>query len=422
MIKQNVMKPEFGQKQIYITLILSVIFGATSLVDLGNADFPLSPTVSKLRYLLVGMGFILLCLMNYLDNRKGNISWGFNNQTSPLLWIWLLFCFALVVSATVNQDVLNIRDSYWLLLGVPIIFFRVLPKLMADHANQIVSLSLVLGHLPYLLSSWWQFPPYSYVEDVSFYRGVYANSNQMGFSCVVISVGMFILMVGLILTKKPIYYTLVIGALLLGNLVTICYAYARTSLITFLFLLGICLFIVFQKRPKSFKKVAFVIAFLFSILLYQIDRFIHFIFYNLGLNFAEITGKKSASLSGRDTIWLKTWQDWNFFGHGTGYHIDRFGLGAHNTIVTILGNNGLIASYISLFLVVASLIFTYKYFKNNFVSNYYAIGPWLITVCFWTLSIGEDMFGSLGKGITLAYFTSLGVVMNKSKNEKATAT
>lgn len=418
MIKQNVMKNEFGQKQIYITLILSVIFGATSLVDLGNADFPLSPTVSKLRYFLVGMGFILLCLMNYLDNRKGNISWGFNNQASPLLWIWLLFCFALVISSTIHQELISIRDSYWLLLGVPFIFFRVLPKLMADQANQIVSLSLVLGHLPYLLTSWWRFPPYSYVEEVSFYRGVYANSNQMGFSCVVISVGLFILMVGSILTKKPSYYTLVIAALLLVNLVTICYAYARTSLITFLLLSGICLFFVSKKRPKSFKKVAFVIAFLFSLLLYQIDQFIHFLFYDLELNFAEITGKKSASLSGRDAIWLKTWQDWNFFGHGIGYHEDRFGLGAHNTIVTILGNNGLIAAYVSLFFVVASFFFTYKYFKSNFISNYYAIGPWLITVCFWTLSIGEDMFGSLGKGITLAYFASLGVVMNKAINGK----
>ena len=410
------MKHEFGRKQIYLTLILSVIFGATSLVDLGTPANPLNPIVLKLRYLLVGTGFILLFLMKHQEDRQGNTFWSFDSKTSPLLWSWLLLCFALVVSATVKNDALSLRDSYWLLLGVPIIFFRVLPRLMEDYGSRIVPLSLVLGHLPYLLVSLVRFPPYSFPEN--FYRGVYANSNQLGFSCVVITLGTLILMIGSIMNKKPVYYSVILGALLLTSLVTICYAYSRTSLITFLFLSGICLFIFFQKRPKGFVQITFVLACLFSLLLHQIDRFILFIFYDLQLNLAEITGKKSNSLSGRDTIWLETIQDWKFFGHGHGYHEERFGLGAHNSVMTILGNHGLIAAYLSLLFILGSLICTYIYFKRNFANNYYAVAPWLVTVCFWTLSMGEDMFGSLGKGITLGYFACLGIVMTKPKTEE----
>ena len=409
------MKHEFGIKQLYITIILSVIFGATSLVDLGTPKNPLDPIVLKLRYLLVGTGFILLFLIKHIEDRQGNNFWSFDGKTSPLLWSWLIFCFTLVVSATVNNDVLLLRDSYWLLLGVPIVFFRVLPRVMKDNSGLIVPLALVLGHLPYLLISLVRFPPYLSTDN--FYRGVYANSNQLGFSCVVISIGTLILLIGSILDKKPVYYRLLLGALLLTNLVTICYAYSRASLISFTFLSIISSFIIFGKKPKSFAQIALVSSFLVSLLLHQTDRLIVFLSYDLGLDFAEITGKKGSSLSGRDTIWLETWQDWRFFGHGHSYHVERFGLGAHNSVVTILGNNGLIAAYSSLFVILASLIYTYIYFKKNFAKNCYAVTPWLITVGFWNLSIAEDMFGSLGKGITLAYFVSLGIVMTKPKAE-----
>ena len=118
-------------------------------------------------------------------------------------------------------------------------------------------------------------------------------------------------------------------------------------------------------------------------------------------------------LSGRDHIWVKTLDESTLLGHGSNYFLLKFGLGGHNTIIEVIGINGIIAGNLLIAFGIASFFYTYAYFKTYAKEDCAAIAPFLITVCFWFLSMAEAMFGSLGNAMTLAYMRSIGIVISK---------
>lgn len=104
---------------------------------------------------------------------------------------------------------------------------------------------------------------------------------------------------------------------------------------------------------------------------------------------------KSRDISaGRSDIWLTAWAERSFFGHGrmyfSGYKttinhtIVRFG--AHNTIVSILGQYGLMGAISYTLLFLFFLIITIKNYKKN--KSY---KPILLTLSFMALSLFEGM-------------------------------
>ena len=405
------MNLKITKQDIFVIILLAILFGGTTLTGLGSADSPVNPAILKLRHVMVFASLMLLILIKLFSQRNER-KWYFNNQTIPLVWSWILFCFSIIMSGFINTDIFYTKSGYWLMLGVPLIFFVTLPKLMQESANIIVAMSLIIGHLPYLFSSIWLYPPYTY--ELNFYRGIFSNSNQMGYVSVATASGLFILLIGALLTKKSNYYIFLLISLLIGTFILIYYAFARTSMITFFAMLLVCCLIVFSKNRQAFAKIAFVAAFAFSLILYELDKFSQFISYDLGINVLDIIQRKDYSMRGRETIWIKTIDEASFWGHGEGYHINLFNIGAHNTIIKFLGDCGLISACLLVVFAIISFRYAYSYFKTNFQNDPYAIAPLIITLCFWTLSMGEDMFGALGKGITLAYFVSIGIVMNKS--------
>ena len=118
-------------------------------------------------------------------------------------------------------------------------------------------------------------------------------------------------------------------------------------------------------------------------------------------------------LSGRDRIWGQTLDESDLLGHGSKYFQLNFGLGGHNTIIEVIGQNGIIAANLLVAFAIASFFYTYAYFKTYAKEDCAAIAPFLITVCFWFLSMAEGMFGSLGNAMTLAYMLSIGIVISK---------
>ena len=89
----------------------------------------------------------------------------------------------------------------------------------------------------------------------------------------------------------------------------------------------------------------------------------------------------------------------------------------------IIGVNGFIAGMLMVLFAVVSLFYAVMYFRKHCQEDCYAIAPLTFMICFWTLSMGEGMFGSLGNAMTLAYLLSIGVIMTdlNTVNNKVTA-
>jgi hypothetical protein len=121
---------------------------------------------------------------------------------------------------------------------------------------------------------------------------------------------------------------------------------------------------------------------------------------------------KGDVFSKRDEIWEKTLDDMRLWGNGSTYFSESVGISSHNSIMHIIGENGPVAALLMiLFAGIAAAIALRQAFIRRRRKVFDAL-PALIATCFWTMSAGEAMFGSLGTGITLAYLLSVGIAIN----------
>jgi hypothetical protein len=110
----------------------------------------------------------------------------------------------------------------------------------------------------------------------------------------------------------------------------------------------------FVKKSQAVKKmIAIASVAVTAVLLFggeQIEA-MHNIFNN---NFEAKEG-----LSGRDQIWGSTLDESDLLGHGSNYFTLKFGLGGHNTIIEVIGLNGIIAGNLLIAFGLASFFSTY---------------------------------------------------------------
>jgi O-antigen ligase len=392
---------QLRNRRILIVVLLAILFGGASLTNLGTLEDPLDPSISILRFLMIGTSLIgLLTLSGY---NKWNIPlWNIPLKPLSLSFLWAAFAFAVFLSGFVNNEMTAQRDGFWLLIAVPMIFFNALPKLMHKSANILITLGLLLGVSPYILISFFLHPIWQ--SDSKIYSGIFPNSNQLGFTTAAMSSGVFILAIGFLFRKKSMTEILIVNLSLLICLITILVSNARTAIITFSCMSLFLIWKLFQK-PKNFF-IAFFIGLIIAIFAFTLNAQNPWFFERI----AEVQEKDS--LSGRNDIWSKTIIDMTLLGNGEKYFETNFGLGAHNTVIHVLGVNGLIACLFMVLFAIISFIYAWLYFQKNCRSDCYAIAPLVFMTCFWLLSMGEGMFGSLGNAMTIAYMLSIGVVMS----------
>lgn len=397
---------KFGSRQILMVISLSILFGSSSLINLGNAEFPIDPMILRLRYFIVGIDLIFFLVMARFDMRD------ISTKPIPLFLFWSLFTLVSVISGIANNDSTSVRDGLWLMLAVPLIFFTIIPRLMDKNANFIISLSLFLGLFPYIFMSLLLNPLSQ--SNSNIYSGVFPNSNQLGFTCAAMASGVLILLIGS-LYKTPNIWYLPFLFLWLFSLMMILVANARTSLIAFAAMSLILLLKLLQKPQLLIGIIMSLITVISLVIISSSGE------QTQGI-LEQITNiQKKEALSGREEIWSKTINDMSLLGYGTNYFELNFGLGGHNSIIIALGSNGLIAAYFMIGFMVASFYYSYEYFRKYDRQDPYACGPLVITTGFWFLGMGEGMFGSLGNAMTIAYMLSIGVIIvkaNPSTNQR----
>jgi O-antigen ligase len=357
----------------------------------------MDPIVSVIRFIMIGVSLFGLLILS------GAGMWNIYVKPLPLNAVWLAFSLIVLLSGIANTQATVIRDGFWFIVVVPVVFFNALPKLMGKSANILITLGLLLGTSPYIILSLILNPVWQ--SESRIYSGIFPNANQLGFTTAVISAGVFILAIGILFSKKSSWEIFLVNTSLIMCFLILLISNARTSLIAFLCMSALMIWKLMQK-PKNV-----LITFIASIII----GFISFLFSAQNPWFLERVAEiqsKDQGLSGRNDIWFQTISDMELLGRGDTYFNDNFGLGAHNTIIHILGVNGILAVILIVLFTMMTFYYACAYFKKNSKQDPYAIAPLLYMTCFWVLSMGEGMFGSLGNAMTLAYLISIGVIIS----------
>jgi hypothetical protein len=385
-------------------LLLALLCGGASLLMIrqGAGD----TLIVRGRLLLVAAS--LLGLLGLAAFRLG--SWRLPRPLLAPFWFWMGFAYAVVIGSLFKSSVDLFVDGLWFLVCVPLIFFMALPSLLEEQADMLLALALCLGHLPYLLASLLLEPigaHLAYSFGLS-YRGIFYHFNGLGGTSVVVAVGGFVLLRAALLKPQRRYQVaavLLVGLLLLC-LVLILVSTSRTSLLSFLALAGLFVSVSGLGWPRLLALGGGGLVAAGGGLLLLGERANGL--WEALLRKMDASQSQGQLLSGREDIWGRVLQDATLFGHSSQYWSD--GPGLHSSFVHILAFHGIIAVLLMVGFALTSLWYAYRY-ALRFAHEPGGLAPLAIALCFWLLSLAEGVFGSLGRGITMAFLISVGVVI-----------
>jgi O-Antigen ligase len=387
-------------------MLMAMLMGGASIVALSSSGHPIDLIWFQVRYGLVGLPFVAFMAVALLRPIAST-----QNSISPLLWVWLGFGSVALLSGLVNENVKGLSDGAWFLIGVPSLFFYVLPRALGRSIESAIAWGLILGHLPYVICSLVQSPP-----TVFPYAGMFTNSNQLGVTMLTINCGLLIVLNKTLLERPTSVKLLKFGSLsgcILLCFMLILFSNSRTSLLGSLLGLGLAIYpaLSMLQNPRFLARLLLFGIGIMSITLLYFGSALLTLWKGVESGYTDKL-ESSDTFNGRGAIWQKTFEDTRMFGYGSNdYFVQNFDLGGHNSLIDILGQSGLIAFYLMIIIALMGLCSAYRYFRSQAGVNPYAIAPLLIGIMFWTVAMAESMFGSLGRGLTVAYLLSLGTML-----------
>ena len=380
----------------------SVILGVlVAIVSLNGLEPTMAEELNWLRHTMTVLYFGFLLIFYGLTFRKYSMqytTWGL-----LLVFTWVLFCVFTMIAHILHEEPLS--DDLWRLTIIPLVAFSGFPRAANKDANFILALGLVLGFAPYIIISLMWYPL------STFYQGVLNNPNSLALYCTVSATGIFILIRGALRERN--YFLLgLLGIAQLVVLVVIILTASRTSLLTFLTLLIVFIRTLFiAKNVKSIIEQIVIIILVAGYCMLPLGLIAsNFEDKDLFMKYGERTG--DYLLTGRDEIWKDTIEEASIFGHGNQYFFEQFNLVSHNNIIDVLGSQGILAAIaISCFLFF-SLICVNSYMIKCFHKDKYSFGPLMVSTCFIVLGMGENTLATVGNGLNIVYFFSIGVAMD----------
>lgn len=333
------------------TLLLALLFGAASLGTLGQDLVFMNRSLAHVRYLVIASSLIALLLINLLTRTNVRI-YKISSRSLVILLFWFTFGLMCVISAFSNGS--RLGASFWYLIGIPLVFFFMLPRLFGDRVDKAINIALIIGHLPYVIISILKFP-------VTYpYKGVFHNPNSMGVTCASIACGLFGLLSGTV-WRRPSIGQLAFCNILLGScFVFVLLSGSRTSLAGFLAMLLAFLWGLGTKERLRALATIIVTLLVFVGLGGLLGN--QFLRDTVAGIVEKATYKRSIGvpLSGREYIWRQTLDDVALLGHGPSYFGNTFGLGAHNSLIGIVGIYGPVAAILLLGFALAALYASFR--------------------------------------------------------------
>jgi O-antigen ligase len=379
-------------------LALAVGYGASSLPA---KVLPTDQGFLTLRYLLVGgsVCFLLSRAWQKVKNRSLSLS-------DPLCLAWCAFgCGSLLSGAFHDLD--TFLQGLWLLFGLPLFFFALLPRYLGNQTNLFTGLALA--------GAFTLFNAFSVIvePDLSYpYHGVWANSNYIGILAATQAAGLFGLLSAALDCRRWQLATTAVLGLLASSLAMILLSGSRTSFLSF----SACLMLFLMLRVRRNGPGILLNAALGGCGAVLVVCALGWQEPFMGLadgilNKQEKQGENV--LSGRDEIWKDTILNSCWLGHGSGYFPQRYGIGPHNVVIGMLGTYGILAVIFFVIFAVLSVWRAWQHAWRAPPDELCADAPLMVVAGYWVLAMGEAS-GALGGGLSLAFYTMVGVILNAS--------
>ena len=355
-----------------------------------------------IKYMIVISGsiyFLSIYIKNF-SGKDGKIIIPCKGKNLILLILWFFFSNFVILSQSFNGSLPIEGISY--LIFTPLVFFLVIPLVLYNSEETIMKASL-LSSFPYLIFSALYEPPVL----GSSYSGITYNPNSIGQISGQAAISSFCLFLVMLNEKRKSNFIIY----LLLFIISLRFSFLSNSRTVFLAILITCfftliLFIVTKRlRPKN---LLLPITFFFLIYFYKLRQYLQMGILSKFNRYIQ----RSNILSSRQNIWRQVLDGLTIFGHGPNYFSIYIGKGAHNSIIEIIGVNGIIAGIIIALIYIFSVLYGIKYAFDNKNKKFFHV-PFMVTTFFFVLSMAESMFGIIGKGITLIYFNILGIMIFK---------
>jgi len=396
----------FGFGNLLLILLLTgLIMVLSSVVDFSK---PLPP------WRLPAAGAIVGLILVMSGFRVGKIS----KQAMMVLFFWSGYATMSEVSAIINND--NITGELWQLLGVPLAIFFSIPHYAKRNGILFVAMAIVFGLAPFLVASLSMYPLRAN------YAGVYANPNAIGMMAVTWLAGLLILIRGH--TGSRSGNLAKAGFFLLSRLsvamalVVLVASSSRTSLVTagILILIFVWTLLLDVSRKKFW--ITLVVTGISLLLLFTLvttKTYQSQVFNEQLKKFESGLGP----ISGRELIWRNVIENASILGHGGTSLVRRVGEPAHNTYMEILDGRGLLGLLFRICFDIAAIALTYKLAVRRLREDRYAFGPFLVVTNYMVMGLSENVNGTLGSGIHMAFLLMIGMAINydqyheEAKNE-----
>jgi O-antigen ligase len=264
---------------------------------------------------------------------------------------------------------------------------------------------LLISHAAYIVVSLCLYP------DVQFlYKGIFGHPNETGMTAVVVAACSLAWIVERVRTGSLTGWARAgLGLLFGSSSVLVIVSGSRTSLLALIVTAGtaiiVCTRLLHRKRLFSMLAGGLGIFSVGTAVLPQLD-----FTEQIWLKHSQQV-MKGDILSKRTDIWMKVIDDMQILGNGSEYFPETVGISSHNSLMHIIGERGPIAAFFMACVAVLGLVRAWHHAVRDRGYSSFAAAPLLISVCFWVLSMGEGIFGSLGTGITVAYLLSIGIVV-----------
>jgi hypothetical protein len=384
----------------YFRYVLVLMFAGASLQHLDPAVPFLGQGQAPVRLACLGTALLLLIPA---AATIGAIA--ISRAGQALVSVWALFGAAVGVSCAVNNDSPEaLASCLWMMIGVPLVFFVILPNILMPGQDRILTDALFFSYLPLPLIS------LCLDRDLHFmYKGIFIHPNTLGvIGCILLTCLWTYVMAHTRQPKSQKRLFFLVGMMGLCFWV-IFVSGSRTSLLSAAVTSLSALFLMTGRRKKTLV-VAMVFAGGLAAVLLHMTQAGETIMEAL-VNKQFIQSMHGDALSGRTAIWTAALADREILGHGAGYFESVIGMSSHNSLMRVLGERGMVAAVLLACFGLLSIICSYRYATRAFKEDPYAAGPFLTVLSFWTLSFGEGLFSSFGTGITLALFLSVGMIV-----------
>ncbi|WP_203289110.1 O-antigen ligase family protein [Metabacillus sp. cB07] len=351
----------------------------TTFMFIGNlmTNYTINPNDIENKWIFT-FGFSIVFFYFVLSNKVR-----LNREKILILMLWELLIISLFFSKLLHEN-FQIFEFVLYSLVLPIVFFSNSIKLYKN----LFLFSFVISIIPfiYLLKP----------------ESIGMGNNNLG---ILFSIGGIVLLVLLNIKNvdnKFVYFSIILFTTL------IYFTRSRTSLLAFLIIAILHYLIIFKSDNNSYLAVIRKLITIFVTLIV-----IYFSFdYIYNLFFSKWSSTGADITSGRGDFWITTINNGlTMFGNGENYFLIYNVRDAHNAFIQILGDYGLISTFLFI------ILYIYIFVKSIRLKNLEYIS---FFVGFFLLSQTENLFflNSRLIGVHLLFFMYLGCIINDTRTKE----